>query len=314
MSLEFAEKAIVAAESLLKETSLLEQVAPVAERLLGAAGPRAVEAVSEFLVGPRNAGSALEATEFIRNAPVGASKAFFLKASDGAGYWTKGLGNPQGDVILGKQYIAGNVCDYMRLSAPKTAIINIPEDFIQANRSVLPQGIRPGPAIGSLDLGPTAVPSLSKESIGQVRNLHHFGTDMVTNISVSNYDGPQVLFTTAEGGGHIAHFTDWGMSFQPYEIFFEPSRSMSGYYGSLTREAVESDIGRMMNMPRYVLTDPFDAMPAAWKADGLDGIISKGINSAMKRIQNLPQLVRQSIDRSVEWFPRIGEGPFRKYY
>lgn len=313
MSLEFGEETIVAAGSLLKGTRLLEEAAPVAERLLGAAGPGAVEAVSEFLVGTRT-NSVLEATEFIRQAPDGNSKAFFVKASDGVSYLTKSLGNPQGDVILGKQFIADNVCNYMKLDAPKNSIINISEDFIRANRAALPKGIRPGPGIGSTYLGENAVPSLPKESMQQIENLPHFGTDMVMNVGISNYDGPQVLFTRTGVGGYKAHFTDWGMSFQHDETMFEPPRSTAGYYSFLTRDAIESDIERMMRMPRSVMSDPFEAMPDVWKADGLDRIISRGLDSTMQRIQQLPLLMRKTINRSAKLFPLIGGEPFRTLY
>jgi len=312
MSLELAEKAVLAAESLLKESPLLEEIAPIAQRLIGATAGRA-EVASELIVGPRNASSYLEAREFLSKASSGGSGSFFVKASDGHSYLTKSLGNPQGDIILSHQYLAANVCDYMRLNAPRTAIIDIPEDFIQAHRSMLPIGIRPGPGIGAVDLGRDALSMLPKDGIAQIHNLHHFGTDMVMNISLSNFDGPQAMFTKANGG-YMAHFTDWGMAFQPYDIFFQPSSSMANFYKPLTREVIEADIGRMVNMPDSVLSEPLKAMPDVWKANGLDSIISKGINSALQRAQRLPQLVQQSLQTSREWFPLVGEQPFRKWW
>src|SRR5580765_4612525 len=63
----------------------------------------------------------------------GGAQAHLLEADDGNFYVVKFRNNPQHRRILVNELIASALLDYLRISAPPTAFIQVTADFLQAN-------------------------------------------------------------------------------------------------------------------------------------------------------------------------------------
>src|SRR5919106_1204996 len=77
----------------------------------------------------------IHASRLIRKMRGGA-QAHLLEADDG-GFWVvKFLQNPQHRRILVNEWISSIFLDFLQISQPETAIIEVTEDFLQANPDV----------------------------------------------------------------------------------------------------------------------------------------------------------------------------------
>src|SRR5277367_117934 len=88
----------------------------------------------------------VQATRLIRKMRGGA-QAHLLACDDGHFYVVKFLNNPQHRRILINEWIASVFLDYLKISAPPTAIVNLSPEFLEANPELYIQlGSRRQPA------------------------------------------------------------------------------------------------------------------------------------------------------------------------
>src|SRR4029077_10248781 len=148
----------------------------------------------------------IHATRLIRKMRGGA-QAHLLECDDGHFYVVKFLNNPQHRRILANEWIASVFLDYLQLSTPATAIVQLSAEFLAVNPDVhiqlgsRHQAIEPGWHFGSRYPGDPAkvivydfVPDLL---LDKVVNLKEFLGALAFDKWIGNADARQSIFFRA---------------------------------------------------------------------------------------------------------------------
>ena len=157
----------------------------------------------------------------------GGAQAHLLQADDGHWYVVKFRNNPQHRRVLINELLAAALLDYLKVSAPETALLHITPAFLQSNLEVhLTLGARrievtPGWHFGSRYPGdPSRIAVydfLPDALLAGVANLEDFRAILVFDKWTGNADGRQAVFHRAMvrsgEGGHqafVARMIDHG--------------------------------------------------------------------------------------------------------
>ena len=178
----------------------------------------------------------------------GGAQAQLLEADDGHWYVVKFRNNPQHRRILVNEALSATILEYLKVSVPETALIEVTPDFLQANPELHIQlgtrrvEIEPGWQFGSRfpgDPGRLAVYDFLPDALlAQVVNLDEFRAILVFDKWTGNADGRQCVFYRAmvmsdqRGGGRpgfVARMIDHGYAFNgPHWDF--PESAVQGLY------------------------------------------------------------------------------------
>src|SRR5438270_10956198 len=114
----------------------------------------------------------------------GGAQAHLMEAEDGHFYVVKFRNNPQHRRILVNEWISPVFLDYLQISAPRTSIVELTPEFLEANPDVNIQlgtrklAVEPGWHFGSRYPGDpfrlTVYDFLPDALISKVENLSHF--------------------------------------------------------------------------------------------------------------------------------------------
>jgi branched-chain amino acid aminotransferase len=176
----------------------------------------------------------------------GGAQSHLLEADDGRWYVVKFRNNPQHRRILVNELLSGAFLDYLKITAPETALIEVTAPFLQANPDVhLSLGSRriavePGWHFGSRYPGDPARMAvydfLPDALLPQVVNLDEFRAILVFDKWVANADGRQSVFYRAmvrRGAagrpGFVARMIDHGFAFNGPNWDF-PDSPVQGLY------------------------------------------------------------------------------------
>jgi hypothetical protein len=276
----------------------------------------------------------VEATRLVRKMRGGA-QAHLLACDDGHFYVVKFRNNPQHRRILINEWIASVFLNYLQISAPAAAIVNLSAEFLDSNPEVHIQlgtrhlAVEPGWHFGSRYPGDPAkvmvydfLPDLL---LDKVVNVDEFLGVLAFDKWMGNADARQSIFfrarlrqwspgtdqrsdSQAPRAGFVAHMMDHGYVFDgPHWIF--PDSPLQGlYFRSSVYQNVRSWddfqpwLDRVVHFPEEVVDDAQKQIPPDWLADDgaeLEAMLAK----LMARCKRVPDLIRESRRGRVNPFP-----------
>ncbi len=272
----------------------------------------------------------VEAIRLIRKMRGGA-QAHLLECGDGRFYVVKFRNNPQHRRILINEWVASVFLNYLQISAPAAAIVNLSAEFLRSNPEVYLQlgsrrlAVEPGWHFGSCYPGDPAkvmvydfLPDLL---LDKVVNVNEFPGVLAFDKWMGNADARQSIFFRARlrqwspsGGGHapragfVAHMMDHGYVFNGPHWTFADSPLQGLYFRPNVYQNVKSLddfqpwLDRVMHFPEEVVDEAQKQIPPDWLADdapALEVMLAK----LMARRKRVPDLVRDSRRGRVNPFP-----------
>jgi hypothetical protein len=263
----------------------------------------------------------VNALRFIRKMRGGA-QAHLIECDDGVHYVVKFLNNPQHRRILVNEWISSVFLKHLEIAAPKTAIINVTREFLDANPETYlqlgarRQAVEPGWHFGSAfpgDPATTAVYDFLPDALlGKVVNLREFAGALVFDKWMGNADARQSIFFRAplkdwapaydasrSRKGFVGHMMDHGYVFEGPHWRFSDSPLHGLYFRPMVYEGVRSWqdfepwLERVRHFPEEVVDDACKSIPPAWLASEeaeLEGLLAR----LMKRRARVPDLIEES--------------------
>ncbi len=260
----------------------------------------------------------VKARRFIRRMRGGA-QAHLMEAEDGNCYVVKFRNNPQHRRILVNEWIASAFLDYLQISAPKTAIVELTADFLKANPDVHIQlGSRrieaePGWHFGSRYPGDplrlAVYDFLPDALLAKVENLSHFRGIYVFDRWMGQADARQSIFFRArlrdwmpQGGertGFYALMMDHGYVFDGPHWTFADSPLQGLYFRNLVYEGVrgigdfEPWLERVENFPEEVVDDALKTIPGSW-TEGDEDALRALMEKLLRRRKRVAELIDEA--------------------
>jgi hypothetical protein len=271
----------------------------------------------------------VEAIRLIRKMRGGA-QAHLLECDDGHFYVVKFLNNPQHRRILINEWIASVFLNYLQISAPAAAIVNLSAEFLESNPEVHIQlgtrhlSVEPGWHFGSRYPGDPAkvmvYDFLPDVLLDKVVNVGEFRGVLAFDKWMGNADARQSIFFRARlrqwspgpeqppRAGFVAHMMDHGYVFDgPHWIF--PDSPLQGLYfrpsvyqNVRSFDDFEPWLDRVVHFPEEVVDAAQKQIPPDWLAEdgpALDAMLAK----LMSRRKRVPDLIRESTRGRVNPFP-----------
>jgi hypothetical protein len=261
----------------------------------------------------------------------GGAQAHLLETADGHFYVVKFLNNPQHRRILVNEWIASVFLQYLGLSSPATALVEIDRDFIAANPEMTIQlgsqtrEVEPGWHFGSRFPGDPArsmvYDFLPDTILCQVENRSEFPGMLAFDQWMGNADARQSIFFRAKlrewlpayeahplrlglvtqmvDHGFVFGGPQWSLSDSPLlGLYFRPKV----YSGICGIEDFEPWISRIQNFPESVVDKAVREIPGAW-LDGDDDLLNNLLTQLVRRCQRVPDLLEACRQAKPEWFP-----------
>ncbi len=276
----------------------------------------------------------VQATRLIRKMRGGA-QAHLLQCSDGHFYVVKFRNNPQHRRILINEWMASVFLNYLQISTPEAAIVNVGAAFLEANPDVYLQlgshrsAVEPGWHFGSRYPGDPAkvmvydfLPDMLLE---KVVNVQEFLGVLAFDKWIGNADARQAVFYRARlrqwppgsseapraGGvssGFVASMMDHGYIFDGPHWKFPDSPLQGLYFRPNVYRKVrgwqdfEPWLDRVVFFPEEIVDGAQKQIPPEWMAedaDALEAILEK----LLSRRRHVPDLIRDSTRGRVNPFP-----------
>ena len=217
----------------------------------------------------------------------GGAQSHLLEADDGHWYVVKFRNNPQHRRVLVNERICSVLLDYLKITAPPTAMVHVLPEFLATNPEMhLTLGTRrleidPGWHFGSQYPGDPArlavYDFLPDALLSQVVNIEDFRAILVFDKWVANADGRQCVFHRAmvrqgEGGrpGFVAQMIDHGYAFNGPNWDF-PDSPLQGLYprklvysGVRSLDDFQPWLGQIETFPEEVIDLAWKSVPPAW--------------------------------------------------
>jgi len=261
----------------------------------------------------------------------GGAQAHLLECDDGHYYVVKFRNNPQHRRILVNEWIASVFLNYLQISTPQTAIVNLTDDFLSSNPEVHIQlgsrrlEVEPGWHFGSRYPGDPGkimvydfVPDLL---LDKVVNREEFLAALVFDKWISNADARQAIFFRArlqqwspsaadrpQKLGFVAHMMDngyvfdgphWTLSDSPLQgLYFRPT-----VYRSVTSfDEFQPWLDRVVHFPEEIVDQAQKQIPPEW-LDGDEPALETLLLKLMSRRKRVPDLIRDSQRGRINPFP-----------
>jgi len=272
----------------------------------------------------------IHATRLIRKMRGGA-QAHLLECDDGHFYVVKFLNNPQHRRILANEWIASVFLNYLQISTPATAIVQLSAEFLAENPDVHIQlgsrhlAVEPGWHFGSRYPGNPAkvmvydfIPDLLLE---KVANLTEFLGVLVFDKWIGNADARQSIFFRARlqqwspsAGerplrlGFVAHMLDHGYVFDGPHWTFSDSPLQGLYFRPTVYRKVKSFddfqpwLDRIVHFPEDVVDEAQKQIPPEWLA-GDESALEALLMKLLSRCRRVPELIRDSRHGRINPFP-----------
>ncbi len=274
----------------------------------------------------------LTAVRYVRKMRGGA-QAHLLEAEDGNWYVVKFRNNPQHHRVLVNELLAATFLDYLKITAPEFAVIQVTAQFLAANPEVQLQvgasriAVEPGWHFGSRYPGDPARAAvydyLPDALLSRVVNLEDFRAILVFDKWAGNADGRQSVFyralvrpgvgspaaaTPPARPGFVAQMIDNGYAFNgPYWDF--PESPVQGLYArSLVYESVRSldDFQPWLDQVTYFPEEEIDRawkrIPADWIA-GEEDALELLLEELSRRRPRVPDLIKGCLSARTNPFP-----------
>lgn len=261
----------------------------------------------------------------------GGAQAHLVECDDGGFYVVKFVNNPQHRRILVNEWVASIFLNYLQISTPAVAFVDLPADFLATNPDIHIQlgsrriGIEPGWHFGSRYPGDPAkvmvydfIPDLLLE---KVANLNEFLGVLVFDKWIGNADARQSIFFRARlqqwspsrgdqplPRGFVAHMMDHGYVFDGPHWTFSDSPLQGLYYRPMVYRKVrkwddfQPWLDRVVHFPEEIVDKAVKQIPPAWLA-GDEAALDALLGKLMTRRKRVPDLVRDSQHGRINPFP-----------
>jgi hypothetical protein len=272
----------------------------------------------------------VEAIRLIRKMRGGA-QAHLLECGDGHFYVVKFRNNPQHRRILINEWIASVFLNYLQISAPAAAIVNLSTDFLAANPEVhLQLGSRRLPAEPGWHFGSRYPGDPSKVMVydflpdlllNKVVNINEFSGVLAFDKWMGNADARQSIFfrarlrqwspsatANAPRAGFVANMMDHGYVFNGPHWTFPDSPLQGLYFRPNVYEQIRSLddfqpwLDRVVDFPEEVVDQALKQLPPDWLAEDAEAL-DKMLLILMSRRKRVPDLIRDSKRGRVNPFP-----------
>ncbi len=256
----------------------------------------------------------------------GGAQSHLLEADDGHAYVVKFRNNPQHRRILINELLASVFFDYLKISAPETALLHVGANFLAANPEVhLVLGTRrievePGWQFGSRYPGDPArlavYDFLPDALLPSVVNLDEFCGVLVFDKWAGNADGRQSIFYRASvrlgrgeaRPGFVARMIDHGFAFNgPHWDF--PESPLQGLYARRivyervrSLDAFQPWLDQLRHLPEEVFDRAWKRVPSDWIA-GEEDALEQLLERLYERRQRIPELIEACRATRVNPFP-----------
>ena len=267
----------------------------------------------------------LNAVRHIRKMRGGA-QSHLLEADDGHAYVVKFRNNPQHRRILINELLASVFLDYLKISAPETALLHVSDAFLATNPEVhLTLGTRrievePGWQFGSRfpgDPARTAVYDFLPDALlPSVANLEEFRGILVFDKWAGNADGRQCIFYRANvhagrgpsRPGFVARMIDHGFAFNgPHWDF--PDSPLQGLYarrivydGIRSLDDFQPWLDHLRHFPEEVVDQAWKRVPTDW-LEGEEPALEQLLESLYDRRRRVGELIEACRSTRVNPFP-----------
>lgn len=256
----------------------------------------------------------------------GGAQSHLLKADDGHWYVVKFRNNPQHRRILINELLSSVFLDYLKISAPETALLHVTPEFLAANPEVhLTLGtqrleVEPGWHFGSRypgDPARTAVYDFLPDALlPAVVNLEDFRAILVFDKWAGNADGRQSVFYRANirvgrgdaRPGFVARMIDHGFAFDGPNWDFPDSPLQGLYARRVVYEAVRSLddfqpwLDQLRHFPEEIVDDAWKRIPPDWIA-GEEEALERLLERLYDRRKLVPELIASARQTRVNPFP-----------
>ena len=249
----------------------------------------------------------------------GGAQSHLVEADDGHWYVVKFRNNPQHRRILVNELLSSAFLDYLKISAPQTAVIEVSSAFVQANPEVHHTlgtrrvEVEPGWHFGSQypgDPSRMAVYDFLPDSLlASVANLEDFRAVLVFDKWVGNADGRQAIFyramvrgtepgaTTASGRpAFVTRMIDHGFAFNgPHWDF--PESPLQGLYARRqvydtvrSLDDFQPWLDLVRNFPEEVVDQAWKRIPSEW-IDGEEDALWQLLERLFERRNRISDLI-----------------------
>jgi hypothetical protein len=258
----------------------------------------------------------------------GGAQAHLLECDDGHFYVVKFRNNPQHRRILVNEWIASAFLNYLQISTPETAIVNLPADFLAGNSEIhiqlgsRRQPIEPGWHFGSRYPGDPAkvvvydfIPDLL---LDKVVNRREFLGALVFDKWIGNADARQSIFFRArleqrvpdsrQKQGFVAHMMDHGYVFDGPHWTFTDSPLQGLYFRPSVYVQVRSFddfepwLGQVIHFPEEIVDQALKQIPPEW-LEGDEAALENMLTKLLSRRKRVPDLIRSSQSGRTNPFP-----------
>lgn len=278
----------------------------------------------------------VHATRFLRHMRGGA-QAHLLEGGDGHFYVTKFRDNPQHVRILVNEWISSRLLEYLRIAAPKVAIVELDESFLSRESEVkirlvakdLP--VSTGWHFGSRFPGnpdrDAVYDYLPDSLLSQVQNLRHFLGVFAFDKWTANSDSRQAIFVrqrikkwlddpdSSTGGtsplakGFIALMIDHGYTFDGPHWEFNDGPLQGFYFRPLVYKGVcklddfEPWLTRVREAPAELFDGILRDLPRQWLPDGDEAPVERLVDQLYRRRKMVADLIANSAKSRSSYFP-----------
>jgi hypothetical protein len=271
----------------------------------------------------------VHATRLIRKMRGGA-QAHLLQCSDGHFYVVKFRNNPQHRRVLINEWIASVFLNYLQISTPEAAIVDVPAAFLETNPDVCIQlgsrrtAVEPGWHFGSRYPGDPAkvmvYDFLPDTLLEKVVNVQEFVGVLAFDKWIGNADARQAVFYRARlrqwpsgssetpRAGFVASMMDHGYIFDGPHWKFPDSPLQGLYFRPTVYQHVtgwqnfEPWLDRVVYFPEEIVDSAQKQIPPEWMAE--DGAALQAmLEKLMARRRRVPDLIRDSTRGRVNPFP-----------
>jgi hypothetical protein len=261
----------------------------------------------------------------------GGAQAHLLECDDGHYYVVKFRNNPQHRRILVNEWIAAVFLNYLQISTPETAIVNLSADFLAGNSDVhiqlgsRHQAVEPGWHYGSRYPGDPAkvlvydfIPDML---LDKVANRNEFLGVLAFDKWIANADARQSIFFRARllqwspsSGdqpprmGFVAYMMDhgyvfdgphWTLSDSPLQgLYFRPSV----YSSVVSLDDFQPWLDRVVHFPEEIVDQAQKQIPPEW-LEGDEESLETLLGKLMARRKRVPDLIRDCQRGRVNPFP-----------
>jgi hypothetical protein len=257
----------------------------------------------------------------------GGAQAHLLEADDGHWYVVKFRNNPQHRRVLVNESLSAALLQYLKISAPETALIHVTPAFLQANPECCLQlgtrrlDVEPGWQFGSRYPGDPALLAvydfLPDSLLSQVVNLNDFRAILVFDKWTANADGRQCVFYRAlvrnaeTGGGRpgfVVRMIDHGYTFNGPNWDFPESAIQGLYARHVVYDAVrgledfQPWLDQVIHFPEEVIDRAWKAIPPEW-VEGEEDQLDRLLEQVSQRRKRTPALLEACRDARTNPFP-----------